>query len=64
MCAAMSLPYWNVNGTLWLWGSGLQLLLSSRNDWRVFVSGSLLPHMGKHAMLVLANEDGPVLEPM
>lgn len=49
------------------WGyaePGHNLLLGSPNDWRVLVPSGVLSHMGKHAMLVLTNDDGSIPDPL
>jgi hypothetical protein len=47
------------------WGyaePGHNLLLATPNDWRVTAPSGVLSHMGKHAMLLLTNEDGSIPE--
>ena len=47
------------------WGyaePGHNTLLVSPNDWRIVVPSGVLSHMGKHAVLMLLNEDGSIPE--
>ena len=47
------------------WGyaePGHNTLLANPSDWRTVVPSGVLSHMGKHAMLVLTNEDGSLGE--
>jgi hypothetical protein len=47
------------------WGyaePGHNTLLGNPSDWREIVPSGVLSHMGKHAMLVLTNEDGSIPE--
>ena len=47
------------------WGyaePGHNTLLAGPNDWRIIVPSGVLSHMGKHAMLMLLNEDGSLPE--
>jgi hypothetical protein len=49
------------------WGyaePGHNLLVATPQDWRVIVPSGVLSHMGKHAMLMLLNEDGTIPEVM
>lgn len=47
------------------WGyaeAGHNTLLGNPSDWRTLVPSGVLSHMGKHAMLILTNEDGTIPE--
>jgi hypothetical protein len=47
------------------WGyaePGHNLLLAPPDDWRIIVPSGVLSHMGKHAMLLLTQEDGTLPE--
>lgn len=49
------------------WGyaePGHNLIVATPNDWRVIVPSGVLSHMGKHAMLLLTEEDGSLPEVM
>ncbi len=47
------------------WGyaePGHNVLIANPNDWRTSVPSGVLSHMGKHAMLILTNDDGTLPE--